>query len=170
MACGLMWAGATAAGTRAMLNYENRPGPAGESPKVWPADSAIQRPSGLPMLVVFGHPHCPCTRATIGELALIMARLKGQLSAEVVFIKPGDTSENWERTDLWSSAASIPGVRVISDAGGIEADRFHAQISGQTMLYSSGGNLLFSGGITASRGHSGDNAGRTAVVDLVTGG
>jgi hypothetical protein len=29
---------------------------------------------------------------------------------------------------------------------------------------------LFKGGITASRGHSGDNLGRDAVIDLVTSG
>ena len=53
------------------------------------------------------------------------------------------------------------------DGDGQEARLFHAVTSGQTVLYDSQGRLLFSGGITASRGHSGDNAGRSAIVSLV---
>jgi hypothetical protein len=36
------------------------------------------------------------------------------------------------------------------------------------MLYGSEGNLLFSGGITAARGHEGDNAGRSAIISCLT--
>ena len=53
------------------------------------------------------------------------------------------------------------------DGDGREARLFQAVTSGQTILYDSHGRLLFSGGITASRGHSGDNAGRSAIVSLV---
>jgi hypothetical protein len=35
------------------------------------------------------------------------------------------------------------------------------------MLYDVNGRLLFSGGITGSRGHAGDNAGRTAILALL---
>jgi hypothetical protein len=167
---GVVWLIGIAAGTRILVDYENRPGPVRRSPEMWPKDSGIPRRPGLPALVLFAHPQCPCTRATLGELALLMTRLKGELTANVIFIKPKETPENWERTDLWRSASSIPGVKVMSDAGGIETNRFHAQASGQTMLYGADGRLLFSGGITASRGHSGDNAGRTAIVALVAAG
>jgi hypothetical protein len=37
------------------------------------------------------------------------------------------------------------------------------------LLYDTAGRLLFSGGITAARGHSGDNAGREAIVALLAG-
>ena len=56
------------------------------------------------------------------------------------------------------------------DDEGTEANRFHAATSGQTLLYDAAGSLLFSGGITGSRGHSGDNAGQTAIVSLVNSG
>jgi hypothetical protein len=167
---GFLWVAGIAVGMSILLNYENRPARTGTSTDIWPIDSAIQRVPSSPTLVLFAHPHCPCTRASIGELALIMARLRGQLTANVIFIRPKGTEENWEQTDLWRSAASIPGVNVWSDLNGVEASRFHAQASGETMLYSADGRLLFSGGITASRGHSGDNAGRAAIVDLVATG
>jgi hypothetical protein len=58
----------------------------------------------------------------------------------------------------------------MTDLDEVEVDRFHAEVSGLTMLYNADGKLLFSGGITASRGHSGDNVGRSSIVSLVTCG
>jgi hypothetical protein len=99
-----------------------------------------------------------------------MAHSQGRLTAYVLFLKPTDFSEDWEKTDLWRSAASIPGVTAMIDDQGAEANRFHAATSGQTLLYDAAGSLLFSGGITGSRGHSGDNAGQAAIVSLVNSG
>jgi hypothetical protein len=56
---------------------------------------------------------------------------------------------------------------VLSDVDGAEARRFGAETSGHTFLFDSAGRLLFNGGITESRGHSGDNAGESAIVSLV---
>jgi hypothetical protein len=49
------------------------------------------------------------------------------------------------------------------------ARQFHATTSGQTLLYSPAGSLMFSGGITAARGHEGDNVGESTIVALLTG-
>jgi hypothetical protein len=82
-------------------------------------------------------------------------------------VRPHGTPDGWDDTDLRRSAAEIPGVTVMSDLDEAEADLFSAQASGQTMLYDASGKLLFSGGITASRGHSGDNAGSSSIVSFV---
>jgi hypothetical protein len=95
-----------------------------------------------------------------------MAQAQGRVTAYALFVKPAGSSDDWEKTDLWESAARIPGVKVIADDG-VEAQRFNAMTSGQTVLYDADGHLLFSGGITGSRGHSGDNAGRSAIVSLL---
>ena len=153
-----------------LWGYENTPGKAGQPPHQWPADSKILPARDHATLVMLAHPHCPCTRATIGELASIMAHSQGRLTAYVLFLKPTGFSEEWEKTDLWQSAANIPGVTAVIDDEGAEANRFHAATSGQTLLYDAGGRLLFSGGITGSRGHSGDNAGQSAIVSLVNSG
>lgn len=99
-----------------------------------------------------------------------MARSEGMVNAVVVFIKPAAFPDAWEQTDLWESAARIPGVNVMRDDEGIEARRFGSQTSGQTMLYAADGQLLFSGGITEGRGHSGENDGRNAIVSLLSTG
>jgi hypothetical protein len=99
-----------------------------------------------------------------------MTRAQDRVTAYVLFLKPPGFPDYWEETDLWRSAAAIPGVKVLRDDAGAEARRFRAATSGQTLLYDADGRLLFSGGITASRGHAGDNAGRSVIVALLTEG
>ena len=169
-ALGIVWAIVVAFGMHTMLTYADTPAAPGVAPVTWPARSRIPRKPGLPTVVVIAHPRCSCTRATISELAVLMTRLHDRVSAVVVLVRPRGTPEHWEETDLWRSAAEIPGVTVMGDPNEVEADRFHAQASGQTMLYSAGGILQFSGGITGSRGHAGDNAGLSSVVSLVADG
>jgi hypothetical protein len=166
----IVWLVAVALGQRTILDYDFTPAQPGDPPAKWPADTKVPRTAGLPTIVLLAHPRCPCTRATIDELARMMARLHNQATAAVVFVRPQGLLEDWEKTDLWRSASRIPDVTVLSDADGVEAARFGAQASGQTLLYSAAGDLQFSGGITASRGHSGDNLGRSSIVSLVTRG
>lgn len=75
--------------------------------------------------------------------------------------------EDWMKTDLWREASKIPGATVHADSNGTEAKNFYIETSGDTVLYNSSGHLMFEGGITNSRGHSGDNAGRDALVALL---
>jgi hypothetical protein len=164
------WIVVTGLGLALLWKYENAPGPAVTAPANWPSDSSIRPATDRATLIMLAHPHCPCTRAGIGELARLMAQAPGRARAFVLFLKPAGSSTDWEKSDLWQSAASIPDVTVIVDDDGAEARRFHAQTSGQTALYDVKGRLLFSGGITGSRGHSGDNAGRSAIVSLLNTG
>lgn len=170
IASGTLWLAAVGIGLWILCRYENTPGLAAASPKFWPVESQLQRTEGRATLVMLAHPHCPCTRASIGELDLLMEQCQGLVTAHVIFIQPKGFADKWSRTDLWQSVAAIPDVTVRQDVGGIEARRFHAETSGQVLLYDRTGKLLFSGGITGSRGQSGDNAGRSAIVSLLTAG
>ncbi|TMA38538.1 MAG: RedB protein [Deltaproteobacteria bacterium] len=167
---GLVWFGAVAAGLIVLWNYENAPGIAAEPPAHWPARSALRHVAGVPTLVMLVHPHCPCSRASLEELDRLMAHLPGVLIAHVLFVKPAGVPADWEQTDLWRRAASIPGVSVTRDDGGVEAQWFDAATSGQTVVYDGDDRLLFSGGITAARGHEGDNPGRTAILSVLASG
>ncbi len=164
----IVWLLGMSAGTKIMLDYDYTPGATVSLPRQWPADAQIQPLPGEATLVMAAHPHCSCTRASLEELSVLMTHAQGRLSAYVLFLKPSEFSEGWERTDLWEHAVAIPGVRVIADDEGKEARHFHATVSGQTLLYDAHGELVFSGGITESRGHSGDNAGRDAILSFLT--
>lgn len=166
---GVAWIAAVAFGLRVLLRYESTPGRVGVVGASWPATSSIPHPGPNPTLVMLAHPHCPCTRASIGELAQIMADTEGKLNAYVLFTTPSDAGTDWDDTGLRRSAAAIPGVTVFTDADGSEARRFGAETSGHTVLFDRGGALLFSGGITASRGHAGRNDGESAIIAAVHG-
>jgi hypothetical protein len=166
---GVTWIAAVASGLGVLMRYESTPGGVGVVGESWPAASAIPRSGPNPTLVMLAHPHCPCTRASIGELAQIMADTHGKLDARVLFIKPPGAGSDWDDTELRRSAAAIPGVTVLTDAHGTEAALFGATTSGHTFLFDRTGALLFSGGITASRGHAGRNDGESAIIAAVNG-
>lgn len=163
------WALAIGLGLALLWRYENASGASAAPPAQWPLKSSIPLAADRATLVMLAHPHCPCSRASIGELARLMAQAQDRVTAYVLFVKPKGSSDDWENTDLWQSAERIPGLTVVVDDGA-EAARFNAATSGQVVLYDAEGRLLFSGGITGSRGHSGDNAGRAAVVSLLNSG
>jgi hypothetical protein len=162
----IVWIVAVAFGQRALFRYENTPGPIGAVSPKWP-NTEIERATDRPTLVMLAHPRCPCTVASVAELARIMARLQGKVTAYVLLVEPVESGAKWENTNLQRSAEAIPGVQVVVDHDGAEARRFGAETSGHTFLFDADGRLLFSGGITTSRGHAGDNAGESAIVALV---
>jgi len=163
-----IWFLGVGVGMSVLWDYTNSPGRPGAAARRWP--DTIGRVPGRASLVMTIHPHCPCSRASVRELALIMARSQGRLNARVLFVEPEGLGQEWTQTDLWDEAAAIPGVEVITDHGGASARRFGVETSGHVLLYGAAGDLLFSGGITAARGHSGDNRGRSTIIRLLTDG
>ena len=164
---GFAWAGTAVWGGHALLKYENSPGKVGQVFSSWPADSTLQLANDRPTLVMAAHPQCPCTRASVAELAQLMAHVQGKVQAYVLFYSPRDSVADWQNTDLRRATAQIPGITVLSDVDGVEAQRLGAETSGHTFLFDPSGRLIFNGGITASRGHSGDNMGESAIVSLI---
>jgi len=164
---GIAWAAAVVLGLRMMLNYAGTPGEIGAVPPSWPSGSQIERSIDRSTLVMVAHPLCPCTRASVSELAQIMTAVHAKVDTYVLFFTPKDSGSQWQDTGLRRSAAAIPGVTVLSDVEGVEARRFGAETSGHTFLFDGGGHLLFSGGITQARGHSGGNAGERAIISMV---
>ena len=166
---GALWLSASCGGLAMLALYDGRPGTIQSALPKWPAESKIHLSERGATLIVFAHPRCPCTRASLGELEKIVAHCWSSITTWVVFLKPAGSDDSWDQTDLLTTAAAIPGVHVVRDLDGVEARRFHATTSGQTLLYSNQGDLLFNGGITLARGHAGDNAGRSAIESYLAG-
>jgi hypothetical protein len=161
------WIVALVLSGRALLSYESTPGQVGAVPTAWPRTSQIPPPSNRAVLIMLAHPRCPCTRASMAELTKIMTHVQGKVAAYVLFLKPAGSGPDWDDTNLVQKAEAIPGVKVISDRDGAEAQRFGAKTSGHTLLFAADRRLLFSGGITELRGHEGDNVGENAIVSFV---
>lgn len=166
LAC-LLWLGAVCAGMKWLLDYQERAGSPALAPRIWPDSSHVPRATQGPTLLAFAHPRCACTRATLTELARLMAHTRGRLAVHLLFVVPRGLPAVWAQADLWRSARGIPDLDVATDTGGVEARRFGVKSSGQMLLYSRDGHLLFAGGITPGRGHEGDSAGADAIEQLV---
>jgi hypothetical protein len=167
---GCVWLGLILLGAFVLAKEEYTPVSPSAETTLFPAHSAIALEGSRPTLILFAHPLCPCTRASFDELKDILAQVQGKVSVYVVFTVAKGLPDSWKDGDLRMAAASYPGIRIVEDDGGAEAQRFGVTGSGHCLLYAPSGQLLFSGGITGSRGHDGDNAGQLAVVDLIQSG
>ncbi len=164
-----VWILATAGGMLWMIDYSSRPGREAVAPESWPAESPLIQASDRPTLLMFVHPQCSCTRASVRELERIIAQTGGAraLQTYVVFFAPGDRADTWVEGDVWQLANALPGAQLVKDRDGSLFDRFGVYTSGQTLVYDTRGTLQFRGGVTGARAHEGDNAGHTAIVDFV---
>lgn len=160
-----VWAIAIGLGVVWMADYAARPGKQG----VFPQNIYVEQPSDesrQPLLFLFIHPHCACSKATLKELAALEMTAGEKVKISVYFYQPDEFAPDWSKTDLWYQAKSIPNVSVsnINDAG---LRRFGAMTSGQALLYDSNGELVFSGGITINRGDEGFSNGRRIIQEYL---
>jgi hypothetical protein len=163
-----LWTLTMLGGFHGLLIHESTPGAAMASPSTWPADAAITRTPGRFTLIVAAHPRCPCTRANIEELGRTLARSSTPVDVKVLFFRP--RGADWAPTDIWHQAVAIPGVKGTWDDDGMDAACFGARTSGHALLFDREGNLLFSGGLTSSRGHVGPSKGSRSLAAWLTPG
>lgn len=164
-----VWLASVLAGMYLMWRYESTPGSAEATQAYWPTASAIVPATDRPTLLMFLHPHCPCSRASLTELTAILSQRDHSVDARILFNQPPGVGDDWWQTELYGEALAIPGARVSLDPGSTEARCFGVKTSGHALLFSKDGRLEFSGGITAARGHVGQNAGRAALESILRG-
>jgi hypothetical protein len=158
----LIWSGTT------LLDHAYRPA-------TIPADMrslVIQSPdvdASRIQLLLFAHPFCPCTRATLSELEESLARLPADVSVRVVFVTCGFEAAEVEASSIVNQARSLSRGIVQFDTTGREARRFGATTSGEVFAVNAEGQVLFHGGLTPARGHQGDAAGQTSLELLAQG-
>lgn len=166
-----VWVAGLTAGFFALWRYKATPAAADAGPSArWPADSALQPSPDRATLVLFAHPKCGCTHATVTELARLMERTKEMVDVRVAIVRPTEVPADWDDTELVARARAIPSAKVSRDGGGVEASRFGVHASGHVLVYDRKGNRLFSGGVTSSRGHEGESFGSRRIYSLLTTG
>lgn len=158
------WGGLVVSGFAFLEKYQNTPGASARPP------IQTRQIGPKPHLWVFLHPQCGCSHATVAELARLAFDSSSKLDIDVEVFQPHSQSLRWAEDGLFKEAKAIPGVSVHLDPDGKAARSFGVFTSGQALLYSGDGKLEFSGGLTASRGHEGDNAGIDAVNEFVATG
>ncbi len=166
---GCTWLALVAGVSSAFMRIDRRPGPERAVSSRWPGESRLDRPGDRPTLVLVAHPKCPCTKATLEQLARILTRTAGPVRGYALFTRPADLGAGWARTAAWDQAAELPGFTSVDDVDGVEALRFGATTSGHVFVYDAGGTLRFSGGLTAARATEGRSTGMTAVLEVLRG-
>jgi hypothetical protein len=159
------WLLAAFAATTALWKDRETPGEVAIAPHEWPETTRLARVAGRPVAVLFVHPLCPCTPASIEELRQVAEQMRGKLDVHVVFALPDGTDASWRTGPNWQAAAAIPGAQLRADEGAEETRRFRARTSGLVALYDAQARLVFNGGITGARGCVGDNGGRQRMIE-----
>ena len=153
-----LWLAGLAAGGVAYWRFASEPGQIAPTPAQWPASSQLGI-APVASVVMFAHPDCPCTTASLTELR---EALRDVRETRAIVVMAYDSDE------LRARIARLPGVRVHVD-NGHEAALFGATTSGFTVAYDARGTLLYAGGITGSRGHAGANVGRRSLHAALVG-
>jgi hypothetical protein len=112
---------------------------------------------------MFLHPRCVCSKASLAELERLSARAGSRVQPIVVITRPPGMTGPRGFDAAVAAAGRVPHALVVRDEDGREALRFGARTSGHALLFDEGGRRTYSGGITGSRGHEGDNPSEDAL-------
>lgn len=137
-------------GVAALSSYSSKPGQDSVADARWPKDSKLSAEQEF-RLVMFFHPGCPCSKASLEELSKILGP---NLESTVVILEDPMFKDMLKNNPLIKKARSMKHVNVVIDHDGHEAKLFGAKTSGATFLYQNSA-LSFSGGVTRGRGHVG---------------
>ncbi len=115
----LIWLSGTASGFFLLGAYHVRPGQPGKPLVRWPEGCPVRLDPDRPTLLIFLHPRCPCSRASVAELASIAASYRGRFAAHAILYRPEGPSEDWDQAEAAATdEASIPGLRRWTDRSG----------------------------------------------------
>ncbi|MCC9609276.1 hypothetical protein LOC68_06035 [Blastopirellula sp. JC732] len=137
----------------------------------WPQEADLTLAPDRPTVLLFLHPRCPCSVASLTELEQAIAATPAELRPSVLVIAtvPEQYDAKWTDTKTIAQSESLPGASVLFDVGGRESQKFGAASSGHVMAFAPSGDLLYSGGVTQSRGHEGINLGRVSLTEALAG-
>src|SRR5256885_12910626 len=116
-----VWVMALGGGVWVIHVHSTTPGASGETPSSWPTGSTLARRDGGPTVLMFVHPDCPCTKASLTELAAVAS----QTQVEPIVTPDRDEAARFgARTSGYVVVYDASGHLVF--AGGITGSRGHA--------------------------------------------
>ncbi|WP_428386726.1 hypothetical protein [Mucisphaera sp.] len=168
VAGGMVWLLLVATGWAALNGYMSEAGDVGVVPGVWPVGVVEGLDDGGLRTLVFLHPHCPCSVATLATVKEVWGE-EGAGALVIVVVDLGEGDPGWRGTGLVRDALGVDGAEVVFDEGAEIARRFGALTSGHVLVYDGAGALVFSGGVTPWRGHVGPSGGKRSLRLLMAG-
>jgi hypothetical protein len=167
---GTIWVGLIVYGSLRVMTHELTPARAAGSPSVSAtSNSPVSESAATATLIMFVHPLCPCSQASVAELGRLLRSADGRLVAKIYFVVPDGLEIDPRESDLWKAAVTLPNTTLLIDRDGAAA-KFGAIASGQTFVFNADHTLRFTGGLTAARGKTGQTNGTRALLNLLEGG
>lgn len=164
----VLWSAAVIAGIQRIWSYEGTPGGQLSVPSAWPGSSLVSVDHKRATLMMFVHPLCACTQASLSELREALDQMERSPAVWIVLLSPRGIVKDWHE-HIAAISDRIPEARIVTDLEGRVAQTFGAATSGHVVVYDQDGTLMYSGGITGARGHVGDNAGRRDMIAALRG-
>lgn len=158
------WAMLITFGAAALIIDSSKPGLSGTAPWHFPESETGIQQGPNPVLLVFLHPHCPCSRSTLAQIQSVLETHSGKMDCRIYVVVPPQASEGWESGTIVNQLKAFEKATIEIDRNGTVASQFSAKTSGQVLLYRSDGVLGFSGGITAPQSQAGQSPGLLALV------
>lgn len=154
-------------GLHLLMNYSAEAGAHSQALHQWPVQTKLSH-SNQPHLVMFLHPGCVCSKASVAELSRLLTEAP-ELTTQVVFMQTPKLEKLYKENSLLTQVKRLPRTKIIFDQEGRESKIFGAETSGLTHLYNEQGELVFDGGLTMARGHEGDSVGKKSILAYLKG-
>jgi hypothetical protein len=164
----VVWLAVMAGSYAWLLRYSFADGRTSVAPRIIPAGLGLSPRLTRPQLLLALHPRCPCSRATVNELARILTQAPNASDVTVFMYKPSGEPDSWLQGGLLDACRRM-GCQIRADPDGRLAASLGSLTSGGVVLYDAEGKLRYQGGITGSRGHEGNNAGEQAIIEILLG-
>jgi hypothetical protein len=133
----------------------------------WPASEALPLLHDKPNILIFLHPKCSCSVASIAEFRRLVDSLSGRVHVRAILMKYQQVRSK-EIPEGFASLFEIPEIKISRDDDGIISKSLGALTSGIVYLIDEEGLVVYQGGLTASRGHGGITAGSEFIRAWVT--
>ena len=129
----------------------------------WPPSSRLPLPDSAPWALVFLHPQCSCSAATLEAVARLVGLCEDRIDWTLVVRAdsedPGFAARGGLTRRISRLVEGLHNVDRFVDENGREAGRFGVGTSGHTFLFAAGTyELIAQGGLTPTRGHFGETS------------
>ena len=165
----VIWLLATIVGFAHLHAYANTPFPIRGTASSWPAHSRLTAGLDKPTVVVFLHPYCPCSKATVSALQELADHYGSSVQFDAVFVRPKGVGAGWEHSDLYATCRQDKAITTFVDDLGVEAKDFGAMASGQAYVFDAHGQIALAGGLTPARGEVWTDRQRDLIVEALQG-
>ena len=156
----VVWVVGSVGGMAMLWSYSAGPGMSAQPPaRLVDAEKQIAPIPGANNLLLFLHPKCYCSQATVNMTARFLAQAKTKPLLRVFMVLPEGKPESWAKDTLWKSIEALAPTEIRVDVNGKVAEAMGVKTSGQVLLYDAKGELRYAGGLTSGRGHEGCDLG-----------